>query len=290
MNSYQKRHAYILSKLKQGKTVEEIRQYLVLKYGSCHNQRLRQIITELGYKPISIGSGGNNRSVSFNPFEADDDFTQYWVGYIAADGNVSRVNRISISSKDKEHLQKFQQLLKGNGNEHHFVNAAGTDMLALHFTHAAASDTLLNVYGIGPKKSKTLKMLKMNPAILRGIFDGDGSAVKEIKITTGSEAMRDHLMEYLESQGIRSRYRTKGANMDCYDVLVHSMDYHLFYQLIYNGATVFLERKEESMWAFAQRCVLKNGVNCKKAEMLICSQATQKCVEGSTTNVRSLTR
>lgn len=48
------------------------------------------------------------RVITENKFKENSDTSKYWLGYIAADGCVSRKhNDISIKSKDKDHLQKL---------------------------------------------------------------------------------------------------------------------------------------------------------------------------------------
>lgn len=54
----------------------------------------------------------------------------YWLGFIAADGNVllrqnSGTLRIGVHTKDREHLEKFKDFMSSNANIHDFINFSG---------------------------------------------------------------------------------------------------------------------------------------------------------------------
>lgn len=52
--------------------------------------------------------GTFKRKIKHNPFLEVSDTRDYWLGYIAADGNVSNSHsRISVVSKDILHIDKY---------------------------------------------------------------------------------------------------------------------------------------------------------------------------------------
>lgn len=61
--------------------------------------------------------------------------------------------------------------------------------------------------------------------------------------------MLNQLKEFFDSYNIVSRIRlqSKGKN-PCYAIYISGHDFVKFYQYLYTGADVFLERKHLSMW------------------------------------------
>lgn len=96
----------------------------------------------------------------------------YWLGMIATDGNVAKnVNTISISLKDREHVDKFKKACKAS-YEVYFNDAVST----LQITSKKMKGDLIKL-GITPNKSKTLCPAKLNrfeADFWRGCLDGDG--------------------------------------------------------------------------------------------------------------------
>src|SRR6187399_642172 len=93
---------------REGKTIEEIME--ATKYAR------NTVLNYLRREGLGSGGGGQNRLLSHLVFDNVDDVdTQYWVGYLAADGNIyCKDNRRSIHvvSIDKEHLENYISWLK----------------------------------------------------------------------------------------------------------------------------------------------------------------------------------
>jgi len=105
----------------------------------------------------------------------------YWAGFIAADGcvysNKDAIN-ITLSKKDKSHLEKFIEDIKSNHNIHHYKDVVHLTIYGLDFINDFAEN-----YGFGPRKTFKLKFPRKIPNkyihhFIRGFFDGDGSIYK----------------------------------------------------------------------------------------------------------------
>lgn len=104
----------------------------------------------------------------------------YWAGFIAADGSIRKGRntlQIKLSSKDKNHLEKFLNNIESNYNvkdsikyNYSYVNINGKWFV----------EDLKNKFNIIPQKSSILKFPTYIPVelishFIRGYFDGDGS-------------------------------------------------------------------------------------------------------------------
>jgi transposase len=113
----------------------------------------------------------------------DSEHKAYWLGFIAADGNVWRNKvQITLARKDREHLNRFKRNID---SEHPIDDGVSTkrgarstpnSRLAIKSAQLVAG---LSTQGILPRKSLTLCWPKKLPRpleqhFLRGYFDGDG--------------------------------------------------------------------------------------------------------------------
>ena len=129
-------------------------------------------------------------NVNDNFFEIPDIINSYWSGFIAADGCIlqgRKQNKLSIglSSKDKQHLQIFKDIINFTGpiletsikrDDKIFYSSI------IHITSQKISDDLYKNFNITPKKSLTLLPPniideKLIDAFICGYIDGDGSIV-----------------------------------------------------------------------------------------------------------------
>lgn len=149
-------------------------------------------------------------------FSKIDDNVAYWIGFIAADGSVDFVkNRLSfgLSSKDKEHLQKLQEVLqcKNPITERNTLcnNGKRYPSCYLNIYNKQIVDDLSN-YGIINRKSyKNIDFLSYIPeqykfAFICGLFDGDGwftNTEKNINFgICGSENCIKSVYEFLQKR------------------------------------------------------------------------------------------
>jgi len=195
-----------------------------------------------------IGSGGNNRIVEGNPFASMTEQAQYWLGFLAADGNVStKKNAVSLAIKDIEHVLKYKHFISSALSEYYRINAAGSTICQITFGNKETKDFLISI-GITPNKSKTFKFsIPITGHILRGVFDGDGSVSQNRpKITTGSLYFKKQLEDFYNTIGIKftTTVKHKIKDRNVFDIWILKESKQDFYNLLYNNATVFLERKK----------------------------------------------
>ncbi len=118
----------------------------------------------------------------------------YWLGFIAADGNVyvrkdntNATVKVSTAEKDCKHLEKLKLFMQSNVKIKESINEDGfskdhpTKMYIISFNSIEMAKDLIEL-GIVPRKSLILKPPKIDeqyflPYIL-GYFDGDGSIYK----------------------------------------------------------------------------------------------------------------
>lgn len=136
-------------------------------------------LQESGCRPIP--QKGFEQSTLQNPtiFDVIDTYEKaYWLGFILADGSLSKHNslKIGLAEKDKDHIVKLQKFLPSKCR---IGYNAKTKSYSYSVINKHLSQTLQS-YGIIPNKS-SLPMHKLpqlgiyNRSFLCGYLDGDGS-------------------------------------------------------------------------------------------------------------------
>ena len=121
---------------------------------------------------------GTKRPVLSNPrvFKEDTKESNYWAGFIAADGCVDSKGRVRLylQLSDIEHLKKFARFV---GSTHTINENPTRNRCSIEFT-CSAMVLDLQRWNITPNKSITYSPptgLKYQKDFLRGLFDGDGT-------------------------------------------------------------------------------------------------------------------
>jgi len=118
-------------------------------------------------------------------FAIPNETNSYWAGFIAADGNISnRGNTLSItlSAKDKEHLQKFSSLVSNGYSIREYqseIECGLYDYVSFALSSQDWKTNLIQHWGIGPNKTFTITFPDgLSPentkAFICGYIDGDG--------------------------------------------------------------------------------------------------------------------
>jgi intein/homing endonuclease len=181
-----------------------------------------------------------------------DEKAQYVLGLIASDGNLSHnpKNKISITSKDREILEKVQKVMQTD----YKVGFDGRCVYQIQIY----SDILYNrciSLGLPERKSLILDYPNWaNRHFIRGVFDGDGSVFKQhnrptilCEFTSSSIKFINGLEEHLTNLGLEYHYRRDympPSGNPNYKILIHrNSDKIKFFDLIYKDATIWLNRK-----------------------------------------------
>lgn len=148
----------------------------------------------------------------FNKCE-DNPLALYWLGFIAADGNVYKTRlTISLSTKDKDHISKFKKDIKSDHpiveytvkNSRININRKDTINSSIRINSLQLVNDLKKHGGILPNKSLTFTTLpKINNSkyvnvFYRGYFDGDGNwYIYKNKLTFTLCGSKDFLISFI---------------------------------------------------------------------------------------------
>ena len=217
-------------------------------------------------KVAGIKPKGNKQKVHkcnvniFNKVDTED--KAYWLGFIAADGNISKNElKIMLAYKDKNHLHKFCKFI-GLNSPIKEVNNSGYPSVYVNIGSIDMSKDLFN-YDVTPNKSLTLKIpknLQINlfQHYIRGYFDGDGSAYTSGKYATPciSFVGNRHFIECLcllinEFCGITpSNYKHSISDNAWYATIKGEFRVKIFIDWLYKDANIYMDRKKEKIDSF----------------------------------------
>lgn len=167
---------YIISEYKKGKTLSALGREFGVSYSTIRNLLKRK----------GIKTGVNKHNFPRDEFyfsNIDSKEKAYWLGFLYADGCVhSNSNEISITLKDRDHLEKFRKAIKSNNKIGESIDKRFSSMPKIY--HFSIKDKQLKSdlikWGCVPNKSLTLTKIPNIPRdfvshFIRGYFDGDGS-------------------------------------------------------------------------------------------------------------------
>ena len=184
----------------------------------------------------------------------------YWLGYVWGDGAISKNNTnfvIKIGIQDKEHLELFKCHLNSEHklgvytNHSGFIN--GNQFCQLSIISEQMCNDLLQ-YGVcNPKVNRTIPNLSQEliPHFIRGYFDADGSYTQR-KGNGGLISFCGPPSIIIQIQKLIQQYCNTQANIYYYknrnaaDYRIGGMnDIRMLYELMYQNATVYLQRKKD---------------------------------------------
>lgn len=191
--------------------------------------------------------------VNNNYFSEQNNRMAYIMGFLAADGNVSKNgNRIQsqLSLKDKEHLEMIQSEI--GGCEVYEYESNGYKSCGWHCCSSQIKKDLA-VYGIIPHKTGTLSIPKVLDKqywkdFIRGYFDGDGTICKDgtgfrVTITSANKEILEDINSYFGENGIKPSNLYKDHNNIC--IRFRSQASIDIYNLLYYNDCLCLKRKKE---------------------------------------------
>ena len=232
-----------------------------------YNTTIRRILIR---EKIELKNQSQIKSVvKVNPFaDLDNEEVQYWLGYIASDGNVGdKRNRINISTNlDPLHLEKYVNFLKYPIKILKYFNKKyEVYEYSVSFSNQEIKDYLVSL-GLTPNKSKTLKInFPITWAFLRGIFDGDGCVRKiqrghiSIDFMTASLDFINQIQDFLNCYDI---YSTIKKYRSLYYITISKDKYvNLIYDLMYKDSSISLDRKREKFGCLLRKLNNDNSPN-----------------------------
>lgn len=187
-------------------------------------------------------------------FETITDESAYWVGFLLADGNVSK-NTITVNLKtsDRQHLEKFREFMGGNQtiSLKKDVRVSGYAFGSIKVAKDLAK------FGIVPNKSYIAKVpdeLKLNPHFWRGVVDGDGTISKTTIGLCGTKEVCEAFVNFA-----RLVNGTKATVQQCKDNLWHTRvgvarpESSKLARLMYDNDGTHLDRKYEKVMEIIKR-------------------------------------
>jgi len=192
----------------------------------------------------------------------DSEEKAYWLGFIFADGYVTKnkLNSslgIEIKYSDKQHLKKFNQFIDGNIEVKDRIRIVGKNQTECKMSSFRLySKKLVNDLiekGVTPKKSFTIKFPNIEKEFLfdfiRGYFDGDGSISVEKRskqlrcnFTTGSLDFVNSIKNIFEKHDIKC-YISNHSGKYFQLTISSKSSTKKFLNIIYEKASVYLDRK-----------------------------------------------
>ena len=181
----------------------------------------------------------------------DNEEKAYWLGFLYADGSISKGNRndieLSLCLNDIHHLEKFKT----------FIGFGGKLIIddfrcRISFKNKNMKKDLMNK-GCVPQKSLTIKFPSYDIVpkelirhFIRGYFDGDGSISCADKTHSlcvlGTLDMMEHIC--YESGIPRKIYISKSPNNSTYRILLDDKrDSLIFLHYLYDDCEIYLDRK-----------------------------------------------
>ena len=216
-------------------------------------------------------------------FSEDTEESFYWAGFIAADGNLkirrnaTKIIKICLALKDKDHLDKFKLSIKSNHPlKEYKVKPSKLSQKIRHSVQISivSKDMFddLNRFNIIPNKTKIYDMPTwmlnhpLSHHYLRGYFDGDGSIStcglgKGRIVLQGSFSLlgnKEFINKYIEMlvKNAKVNYAKNCLKTPNSKHKVYSLSYSgnnnikKIYYYLYKDATIWLDRKKEKLENF----------------------------------------
>lgn len=195
----------------------------------------------------------------------------YFLGIFATDGCITGTSiALEFAENNKEILELYNSFLGNVCNiNSRYCNKRNNTYYSIKYKNQDIVDYLY-MYGITPKKTNTLKLKYINWNVLRGIFDGDGSLVRDkrccsfkFKITSGSLEFIKQLEEFYRENNLYYTIETVTASKNpYYNIMIHRQQDILFiYNNMYKDSSFFLHRKKEKFGPLLEKFNSCNSVN-----------------------------
>ena len=193
------------------------------------------------------GSGKKNKY--HNPFKQQSPERDYWLGYLFADGHIQR-GVIDLYSVDIEVIEAYKNFVQGIGTittENYTVNSGEIHTIyKYHIYSVDISEWFMNEFSISSTKHHNLDpSIDINWDIIKGYFDGDGSAhkVRGFTLNSSSEVWINRIWNFIKEElDIEAKVN---QYLECYKLCIWSKeDLEKFIPKLYQNDTFCLERKK----------------------------------------------
>lgn len=204
-------------------------------------------------------------------FHDYNEYSCYWGGFLAADGNVDQKGRIRLTLKhdDINHLEKFKSCLGSN----HTIgeNTTKYNRCSFEFTHIEMCEDLKYNFNIIPNKTFKYEMPSSIPSnmlrhYIRGYFDGDGSICESFSnknsrtatlyatVSSGSEDFSRKLFTFFQDRLKLGGQLQEFSDSIKFQIKFNTNDARKLLNYMYEDSNIYLDRK----YLLYERIVLDN--------------------------------
>jgi DNA-binding transcriptional regulator WhiA len=192
----------------------------------------------------------NKADIDSNIFSnIDTEDKSYWLGFIYADGYVSKKSNfeLSLGIKDLPHLEKFKEFLKYKGKIY-IDNKVGR--CRLHFQDEQIVNDLKSI-GCVNKKSLVLTFPDisehLNSHFIRGYFDGDGfisDPKRSIAISiVGTKGFLESIHDIVGLPKENIKHRNVRHSEEVFTNMLSGNNARKLCNYMYDNSTIYLQRK-----------------------------------------------
>ena len=270
---YKVNYDLIIKDFESGMSLTQIEK----KY-SYNRQSISIILKRMGYNIVNEWNRIKFNNLVFDSIDTEE--KAYWLGFIFADGYISKHNKgqkpryafeLCVKGGDDNHMVKFNNFMGYEGVNIYRgkVSLNGKTFPRSRFcvNNKHLWETL-NSYGCTPQKSLTLKFPDINifsskdliRHFIRGYFDGDGylSYRKKNKLYPavgfiGTKEMLESIIKYTNIPASSIR-KDKRHQHNTYSLIYKLEDSLSLINYMYNDSTIYLDRKYYRYQFFKNGC------------------------------------
>lgn len=199
-----------------------------------------------------IYSKCNKAKVNSNIFSSiDTQEKAYWLGFIYADGYVSKESNfeLSLSIKDLDHLEEFKKFLEYEGKIYIDTKVA---RCRLQFQDVQIVKDLKSI-GCVNNKSLVLKFPQIQKSLenhfIRGYFDGDGyvsDPKRSIQISVvGTQEFLSSIHDVIGLKKDSIKHRNPRHSEEVFTNMLSGESARIFCRYIYQDSKIHIDRKWE---------------------------------------------
>ena len=223
----------------------------IAKKWNTYNTSIRRVLLRNNIKLRN--SVDVNTRVQNCPFKENDEYSEYFLGLLLTDGCITRRSKksatISLALKDKDMVQKFQDFICPSNKISKILQKKYNTYIYNSSTRSKLIADWLDSKGNFYNKSYNCDIYTpITPHILRGIFDGDGYCMWRNNnssfcygICGKSKIFLEKIQTYLNNNGIY--FNLYYRNNLYYLESNKTLNVIKFYNLIYNEAHIYIDRK-----------------------------------------------
>ena len=238
--------------------------------------KMRGVKTRTRSEVKKISDNKNqNPNLNGRRYSVNQDFFKTWshemayiLGYIATDGCVSeeRVLRLGLTIKDESLLYKIKKIMEFGGPVLRRISRASGKEYESSYMNIYNREIVKDLKELGIVQNKTfiLGAFDFVPKeyeldFIRGAFDGDGSVGRQggekcknnhqirVRFFSASKVFLTYIRDVLTQNGLTDVkiYQDLKRKTNFYYIIYSTNDSINFYNKIYNGASIYLDRKKE---------------------------------------------